>query len=153
MLTLQEQQSNDSFQSESTSESGVNSVNDYEIEVSPTKNRKKRHLSSKLQSKRYPKRLALWFTRRQFEELVSKLHTKYKMTNVIITILYLVIHLIYIHLIHFQNIFQDIEKEIEKHLKGDAVLIYYKNNGILNGEARGVLVDILASCMIKINIK
>lgn len=50
-------------------------------------------------------------------------------------------------------LFQNIEKEIKQHLKGDAVIIYYTNNGILNGEARGILVDVLASSMIKINIK
>lgn len=57
----------------------------------------------------------------------------------------------YICIIYF--LFQNIEKEIKEHLKGDAVLIYYKNNGILNGEARGILVEISASCMIKIIIK
>ncbi|XP_067210300.1 uncharacterized protein [Linepithema humile] len=110
-------QRNDYSQLESASDSGVNSVSDGETEILlANQNGKKRQLSSKLEkSKRYPKRLALWFTRTQFQEL-------------------------------------NIEKVIKEHLKGDAVLIYYKNNGILNGEARGILIEILASCMIKINI-
>jgi len=77
MLTLQEicEQTNDNnFQFESTSDS-VNSVSDSETtKISLTyQNEKKRQLTSKLQkSKQYPKRLALWVTRTQFEELVSK---------------------------------------------------------------------------------
>jgi len=65
---------NNNSQPGSTSDS-VNSVSDSETKISLTyQNEKKRQLTSKLQkSKQYPKRLALWVTRTQFEELVSKL--------------------------------------------------------------------------------
>jgi len=63
---------------------------------------------------------------------------------------FIYLYLIYIFIIYI--LFQNIEKEIKEHLKGDAILTYYKNNGILNEEARGILVEILASCIIKINI-
>lgn len=82
-VTLQEtcEQRNSYSQFESASDPEVNNVNrdtensvDRESKVSPGDiNTRKRHLSSELQqSENYLKRLALWVTRTQFEELVSK---------------------------------------------------------------------------------
>jgi len=77
MLTLQEicEQTNDNNSQPESIFDSVNSVSDSETKISLTyQNEKKRQLTSKLQkSKQYPKRLALWVTRTQFEELVSKL--------------------------------------------------------------------------------
>jgi len=58
---------------ESTSDS-INSISNSKTKISLTyQNEKKRQLTSKLQKlKQYPKKLALWITRTQFEELVSK---------------------------------------------------------------------------------
>lgn len=42
---------------------------------------------------------------------------------------------------------------LQENIKGDAVLFYYKEHGILNGEARGILLEIIANYMLKISKK
>ncbi|XP_071573438.1 uncharacterized protein [Temnothorax nylanderi] len=51
----------------------------------------------------------------------------------------------------YQNL--NLEQILQEHIKGDAILFYYKQHGFLNAEARGILLDIVANYMLKINKK
>ncbi|XP_011699087.1 PREDICTED: uncharacterized protein LOC105456607 [Wasmannia auropunctata] len=48
---------------------------------------------------------------------------------------------------------ENLEQILQDHIKGDAILFYSKQNGFLNAEARGILLDIVANYMLKINKK
>ncbi|XP_032680381.1 uncharacterized protein LOC116848416 isoform X2 [Odontomachus brunneus] len=51
----------------------------------------------------------------------------------------------------YENV--NLKKILQEHIKDEAVLFYYKQHGLLNGKARGILLDIVANHMLKISIR